>query len=234
MVELAMDDHSNARDYLQRAEARVASQALFASAVAEGVYSAHGDLEDDYEEFADVVTEYLMEDFDSADDRALKLMEIEDSVDEVLEKNRKISRRRLLLGGAGVAAAAAGGAFIGTQGSNNNAGGAGGNTGPDYTTTEASITDVSGIGNYLEGLTRREREEWSALWNVYDSEEDEFFPDQDNINLNGIGIRHREDPDMDSDYRLETVIDGNEDLSDWQTFEHDETAEDALEHFGEL
>jgi hypothetical protein len=126
MVELAMDDHSNARDHLQRAQARIASQALFASAVAEGIYSAHGDLEDDYEEFAEVVTEYLMEDFDSANDRALKLMEIEDSVDEVLEKNRKITRRRLLWGSAGLAALATGGAtagaFIGTRGSDDGGG----------------------------------------------------------------------------------------------------------------
>lgn len=229
MVELAMDDHSNARDYLQQAQARVASKGLFAAAVAEGIYSAHGDLEDDYEDFADVVEDYLMEDFDSADERALKLMEIEDSVDEVLEKNRKITRRRLILGGAGVGALAFGGAFLGTQNS-----GSGGSSAPQYETTEASINDVDGIGNYLEGLTRREREEWSTLWNKYDPETDEFFSGQDNINLNGIDIRHRDDPDLDSDYRLETEIEGNEDLSDWQTFEHDETAKDALEHFGEL
>lgn len=229
-----MDDHSNARDYLQQAQARVASKGLFAAAVAEGIYSAHGDLEDDYEDFADVVTDYLMEDFDSADERALKLMEIEDSVDEVLEKNRKISRRRLLLGGAGIGALAFGGAFVGSQSSNDSRGGAGGATEPQYETTEASINDVSGIGSYLEGLTKREREEWSTLWNVYDPETDEFFSDQDNINLNGIDIRHRDDPDLDSDYRLETEIEGNEDFSDWQTFEHDETARDALEHFGEL
>lgn len=229
MVELAMDDHSNARDYLQQAQARVASKGLFAAAVAEGIYSAHGDLEDDYEDFADVVTDYLMEDFDSADERALKLMEIEDSVDEVLEKNRKITRRRLLAGGAGIGALAFGGAFLGTQNSGN-----GGSSAPQYETTEASINDVSGIGSYLEGLTRREREEWSTLWNVYDPETDEFFPDQDNINLNGIDIRHRGNPDLDSDYRLETEIEGNQDLSDWQTFEHDETARDAVEHFGEL
>lgn len=224
-----MDDHSNARDYLHRAEARLSSKALFASAVAEGLYTAHGDLEDDYEEFADVVTDYIMEDFDSADERALKLMEIEDSVDEVLEKNRKMSRRRWMKGAAGVGVLAFGGAFLGTQGSENEGGSI-----PQYQTTEASITDVDGIGNYLEGLTRREREEWSALWNKYDSEEDEFFAGQDNINLNGADIRHREDPDMDSDYRLATEIDGNEDFSNWQTFEHDETAKDALEHFGEL
>ena len=227
-----MDDHSNARDYLQQAQGRVASKGLFAAAVAEGIYSAHGDLEDDYEDFADVVTDYLMEDFDSADDRALKLMEIEDSVDEVLENNRRLSRRRWLKGAAGVGTLAFGGALVGSQ--FNESSGSEGSPEPQYVTTEASISDVDGIGNYLEGLTRRQREEWSTLWNAYDPENGEFFSDQDKIDLNGIDIRHRENPDIDSDYRLESDIDDNQDFSDWQTFEHNETARNALEHFGEL
>ena len=100
-----------------------------------------------------------------------------------------------------------------------------------YQTTEASITDVDGIGNYLEGLTRRERSEWSTLWNVYDPKEDEFFSGQDNINLEGITITLREDGE--SEYNLISDIEGNRDISDDQELQ-DETAKDALEHFGEL
>lgn len=222
-----MEDHANSREYLQKAQARLASKGLFASAVAEGIYSTHEDLEEDYEEFADVVTEYLMKDHSSADERALKLMEIEDTVDEVLEKNRKITRRRFLGGAALVGGLAAGGALLGSNSGDST------QQQEDYVVNEATINNTAEIGNYLEGLTSRMQEEWSALVNVYDEESGEFFPDQD-INLNGVDIRYREDPDIDSDYRINSEIEGNLDRSDWQPFEHDETAEDALEHFGEL
>ena len=104
----------------------------------------------------------------------------------------------------------------------------------DYQLVEASINDVDAIGNYLEGLSKRERDEWSTLWNVYDPEENEFFSGQDNINLDGVEIVFNEDPGTDSKYHLVSTIDGNRDVSDPQHFEHDSAAENALKHFGEL
>jgi hypothetical protein len=106
-------------------------------------------------------------------------------------------------------------------------------SGTDSELVEASISDVEGLGNYLEDLSDRDLQEWSALWSQYDESSAEFFPDQD-ISLQGIDIVYNEDRGKNSGYRTNAEISGEEQYSDWQWFEHDETAQDALEHFGEI
>lgn len=110
MVELAMEDHANARDHLERAESRLASRALFSQAVAEGTYNAHEDLEEDYKEFASIVEDYLSQDASDRLDRAVKLATIEDKIEEITEPTatRRGSLRWLIAGGAMVSAGAIG------------------------------------------------------------------------------------------------------------------------------
>lgn len=108
MVELAMDDHHSTRQNLERAQSRLATKALFASAVAEGIYNSHQKIEEDYEEFAEVVSSYLMQDASNMDDRAVRLAEVEDALDELIDESREpFYRRREFLGALGGAAGAA-------------------------------------------------------------------------------------------------------------------------------
>ncbi|MFB6213648.1 MAG: hypothetical protein ABEJ07_03760 [Candidatus Nanohaloarchaea archaeon] len=85
-VELAMDDHARARNLLQDAEERVTTKGMFAAAVAEGIYRARDDLEGDYEEFANLVQDYLMHDRREMDDRAVELAKQEEVIDKLIDE----------------------------------------------------------------------------------------------------------------------------------------------------
>lgn len=110
-VELAMDDHARARDLLRDAEERVATKGMFAAAVAEGIYRARDDLEGDYEEFANLVQDYLMHDRREMDDRAVELAKQEEVIDKLIDdlegrepERRGIGRRDAIIGGGLLAA----------------------------------------------------------------------------------------------------------------------------------
>lgn len=179
------------------------------------------------------ISDYLIDNRNHMDTKALELKRDQDKLEDVLENyggGNRMSRRALLAGGAGLFATAAfGGAYLGTRDSDTT-----GSQTTDFQMVEASISDVEGLGNYLEDLSSRELQEWSALANQYDESSGEFFPDQD-INLQGIDLIYNEDRGEKSGYRTNAEIAGDEEqYSVWQWFEHDETAKDALEHFGEL
>ncbi len=102
----------------------------------------------------------------------------------------------------------------------------------DYRILTASVNSDQ-IGDYLEGLSRVERDEWEALWNAYNKDENEFYPESD-LGLARVDIRYFEDPTEASNYRAVTEDNGRKIRLDPVNFEHDETAREALEYFGEL
>lgn len=155
-VELAMDDHHDAQKNLRKAESRVASKALFAQAVAEGAYNANQDLAEDYEEFANIITDYLQPDREGMDERAMKLAEIEGLLDEKINEGQGGSwgRRGFL---AAVLGTAFGGAYFGSQGGNDrrpvSGGGAGydgGDDGSGGSSQPIAELDIPELVNYAQ------------------------------------------------------------------------------------
>lgn len=103
-------------------------------------------------------------------------------------------------------------------------------------TVEQSISNLGQIGNYLEDEVTGNRmleQEWRSLLSNYRPESGEFFPDED-ITLESIDVVYDSSPGGNSGYRTVAALNGKSQKSDWIYFEHDETAEDAVEYFGEL
>lgn len=106
----------------------------------------------------------------------------------------------------------------------------------EQNSVEYTISDTEEIGNYLESdvIGNQELEqEWTGLLSNYDPESGEFFPGED-IELESIDLVYDDRPGEDSGYRITSELDGQTQRSDWEIFEHDETAEEALEYFGGL
>lgn len=109
-------------------------------------------------------------------------------------------------------------------------------SGSDTGTLEANVSNTGEIGSYLEDAVignEMLEQEWGSLLANYDAESNEFFPDED-INLESIDVVYDDSPGGNSGYRTTADLNGRSQKSDWIYFEHDETAKNALEHFGEL
>jgi hypothetical protein len=101
---------------------------------------------------------------------------------------------------------------------------------------EYNISNLDRLSTYLEDAVignKMLEQEWGSLLANYDAESNEFFPDED-INLESIDVVYDDSPGGDSGYRTTADLNGRSQKSDWIYFEHDETAKNALEHFGEL
>lgn len=86
---------------------------------------------------------------------------------------------------------------------------------------------------FYQTLTDREQRQWQAVYNDWDENEQEFYAQDERV-LEGMDVTYREDPDRRSEYRATIELEDEEVLTDWQSFEHDESARDALEYFGDL
>lgn len=111
------------------------------------------------------------------------------------------------------------------------------NSNPKDQNIDYSISDPSQVRGYLDSevIGNPERQqEWEALFSQnYNAETGEFFPGED-IDLESVDIVYNDSPGEDSGYRVTSELERQTQRSDWQWFEHDETAEDVLEYFGEL
>ena len=100
-----------------------------------------------------------------------------------------------------------------------------------------SVSDPSQVRGYLEddviGNPEKEQE-WEALVSQnYNPDTGEFFPGED-IDFESLDVVYDDGPGQDSAYRVTSELDGQSQKDEWIPFEHDETAEDVLEYFGEL
>lgn len=154
---------------------------------------------------------------------------LESRIEELMGADSGIDRRTALrnlrnIGLAlGVVGASGGAAYLGTQAAQNTP-----------STVESTLTENSQIEDYIEGEligNQMLEQEWSGLLNIYDSDTGEFFSEEEGRNLQSLSIAYNDAPGEDSAYRL---TDTNDMRTDWTVFEHDETAEKALEYFGEL
>lgn len=101
---------------------------------------------------------------------------------------------------------------------------------------EYNISDLGKLGTYFEEEVignRMLEQEWGDLLANYNPQSDEFFTEED-INLQSVDVVYDDRPREDSGYRTTAELNGQSQKSDWVYFEHDETARNALEYFGEL
>lgn len=89
-AELALDDHAQAREYIQDAVDRVVDAGEDAGEVAEGLYDVVDELEGSAARAVGIMADYLMQDRSEMDDRAVELQDtaadLEDTVTHVLNE----------------------------------------------------------------------------------------------------------------------------------------------------